>query len=206
MKPETEKALRESIAHWERNVSGETNQLGREDCALCLRFGPDCVRFDGERCPVHIKTGLDGCQNTPYAGAHHHYEYSHKVRRPFYQAELDFLKSLLPKPSVDWTKPVVFRGDKKVQVFGTNGLSEECPVVVWVEGMTGPWCVSLNDDSFSNVKEEPKTVTLEGFANVDFEGDVMVFALESSAREWTAPEDRYTVVPAKVTYTIPEKS
>lgn len=111
MNPDTLKALKDSIAHWERIVAGEESSDGGDNCALCQRFGLVC-RVDGEKCPVFQQTGIYQCTDTPY------YEFrvasreegsanswSNKVNGPkslaFAKAELAFLQSLLPEENPD---------------------------------------------------------------------------------------------------------
>jgi hypothetical protein len=109
MKPETRKALEESIEHWERLASGNTRPgegIGPEDCALCGRFKSDATlgcEHDGELCPVAAATGKNYCRNTPHANVINCSRYRNaetKEMRSIFtaaaQAELDFLKSLRP--------------------------------------------------------------------------------------------------------------
>jgi hypothetical protein len=112
-------ALQASIKHWEENVAAEVVgdvKLGPSDCALCRLFWnklhapimPEndgdaiCVRCDG--CPVLAATGQHGCNGSPYGDAEDAFmewddvEQEDSLAR-FHeaaQAELDFLKSLLP--------------------------------------------------------------------------------------------------------------
>lgn len=80
-------ALKGSIAKWEAIVAGTGVDLGGSNCPLCKMF----VRINGEckGCPVMEVTGFDNCERTPY------YEYDPEEPETA-QAELDFLKSLLP--------------------------------------------------------------------------------------------------------------
>lgn len=92
-------ALRGSIRKWEKIVAGTGVNRGTANCPLCLKFhtrSAHLVRCFG--CPVHKATGKHGCQGSPYeeyedaegeAGDEEMNELAH--------AELDFLKSLLPK-------------------------------------------------------------------------------------------------------------
>jgi hypothetical protein len=97
-------ALKASIKHWEENVAAETPDEASTraiDCALCNEFDWDaCVG-----CPVMERAGVRLCRRTPYPrafDAHAVWQWnpnseSHKlVWRKAAQAELDFLKSLLP--------------------------------------------------------------------------------------------------------------
>ena len=69
----TLKALRESIEHWDRFVTGTQSMCedtGPTNCSLCRLFywsfgcGSDC-----EGCPVAAKSGETRCDNTPYQTA-----------------------------------------------------------------------------------------------------------------------------------------
>ena len=70
MNPETLKALRGSIKKWRAIVAGTEDDFGMS-CELCKRF---CARWGwiceipstGERCPVYERTGVPGCEETPY--------------------------------------------------------------------------------------------------------------------------------------------
>lgn len=96
---ETAAALETSIAHWRANVDGpiENATTAWYDCALCLVFaqGLEC-----EGCPVHKRTNLIDCINTPFDMAfslHHAVRYvsgSEAEFRIAAKAELDFLISL----------------------------------------------------------------------------------------------------------------
>ena len=114
MKPATLKALKASIAHWERldnNGPSKEEPIGCDSCALCKRFANvsplRCTTKAGERCPVFAKTGSPGCKDSPYGNALYltlpfgntltpgvtFDEWRAAARR-----ELAFLRSLLPKP------------------------------------------------------------------------------------------------------------
>lgn len=67
MNRETAIALEKSIKHWEENVAAEKTRevrLGIAACALCGLYNK-INTCDG--CPVKKKTGLDGCEGTPYS-------------------------------------------------------------------------------------------------------------------------------------------
>lgn len=104
------KALRESIAHWERNVAAETPEdvrLGAENCACCAAVY-DNIESDCIGCPIHEKTGKSYCVGTPYEKAdvaffswlHKNTDATRDAWRVAAQAELDFLRSLLPVESL----------------------------------------------------------------------------------------------------------
>lgn len=113
MDAKTLKALRGSIKKWEAIVAGTGADQGGENCPLCVRFalGPN---ESCEGCPVAVRTGKDDCLGTPYIDLWHRLNpwpeddgecitYSRHVvteeHRAAAQAELDFLKSLLPNVS-----------------------------------------------------------------------------------------------------------
>lgn len=89
----TLEALRGSIAKWEAIVSGTGTDEGAENCALCRLFHTD-YREDGglgcHGCPVRARTGRPLCMGSPYDDCHE------SPTEEQAQAELDFLKSLLP--------------------------------------------------------------------------------------------------------------
>lgn len=98
MDKRTLKALQGSIKKWESIVAGVGKDLGGNNCALCIAF-PSC-----DNCPViDIGGGTFACDNTPYDDWAKSIEFKsggmattdQQVRAA--QAELDFLKSLLPE-------------------------------------------------------------------------------------------------------------
>ena len=113
MKAKTKQALLESIQHWERLANGESEKgewTGPDDCSLCKMFAEwhRGYELNCEGCPVYEKTGEHGCWNTPHERmsdlcntAQTEIEMERlKDTTEFYvaaQAELEFLKSLLPK-------------------------------------------------------------------------------------------------------------
>jgi hypothetical protein len=101
MDAKTLAALKGSIEHWERVVEGEDIFIGSSGCALCGLFrDAGCAK-----CPVAEKTGERLCYGSPYdkIDAHRdkHEEEVHVDTCPTCKrlatAELNFLKSLLPK-------------------------------------------------------------------------------------------------------------
>lgn len=108
MDPDTLAALRGSVAKWERIVAGTDINRAIENCPLCAAFNHPPSHCRG--CPVMDKTGQFGCGGTPYE----EFEASvsldggvglnlndlgglHRARfLKLAQAELDFLRSLLP--------------------------------------------------------------------------------------------------------------
>jgi hypothetical protein len=102
MDDRTLEALKASIRHWEENVAAETPDaasVSATRCSLCTAF-PDegCTG-----CPVRERTGQSECVDTPYYDAQpalwdwRHNQGSRERFRTAAQAELDFLKSLLPE-------------------------------------------------------------------------------------------------------------
>lgn len=109
MTEEAKAALEKSIQHWERLASGK-RQLNEEPgvvgCALCALFwksGDYSIRCDG--CPVRERTGFDCCRGTPYVDVAKFWDSEDPELldtdefRELAKAELEFLKSLLPKGS-----------------------------------------------------------------------------------------------------------
>ena len=105
MSPETLTALKASIKHWEENVAAETPDKASsqpEDCALCSAFAFGS-RHECTGCPVRDRTKQSCCEGSPYVDADYFLkrwgrdaEYKTAFRAAA-QAELDFLRSLLPE-------------------------------------------------------------------------------------------------------------
>ena len=102
MDAKTKEALLASIKHWEENLAAESPEqasVDGENCALCQTF-TNC-----RSCPVFFSTGLPQCENTPYYLARvalQRWKFAQmpaqkKVWEEAAQAEIDFLKSLLPE-------------------------------------------------------------------------------------------------------------
>jgi len=107
-----EKALRQSIAHWERMANGKRRKMFNHAtggyeleepfagfCSLCVIFSFNGLRSSVcTKCPVYMKTGRENCDNTPYEVAEYaFYRYgidSYEFKKSA-QEEVDFLKSLL---------------------------------------------------------------------------------------------------------------
>jgi hypothetical protein len=99
MNPETLEALKGSIEKWRKIVEEDGVGKGIDDCPLCQMFWGGTKSCQG--CPVHAVSG-DGCNHTPW-------EDWVAVSGPWpgiadtprkltaARAELDFLRSLLPK-------------------------------------------------------------------------------------------------------------
>lgn len=100
MNDETLEALKGSIEKWEKIVAGTGINEGPLNCPLCQMFfiGHEYEESKICRgCPVMEKTGQTRCGGTPYID----YEKSfldprEPIMKKLAQAELDFLKSLLP--------------------------------------------------------------------------------------------------------------
>lgn len=98
MAPATLEALQGSIAKWERVVREGVLGTQWTDCPLCKLF-IDNKSCGG--CPVAAATGESSCYSTPYVTYKHAYQNADDNGRDqnviaAAQAELDFLKSLLP--------------------------------------------------------------------------------------------------------------
>lgn len=104
MDAKTLEALKGSIAKWEAIVAGASGSQGSDNCPLCAEF----YKNDCAGCPVADQAGEIHCRRTP------HYEWTNVDRvlengwggydfdnspadaLRLAQAELDFLRSLLP--------------------------------------------------------------------------------------------------------------
>jgi hypothetical protein len=115
MDAETLEALRGSIAKWEGIVDGTMTDEGPFNCPLCRRFNDrKGVSNDCQGCPVMARTGHRGCLESPYQTYDDYIEHcdwndipidkSHA--KALAQAELDFLKSLLPSEALPALKEV----------------------------------------------------------------------------------------------------
>lgn len=99
MKSRTRRALLGSIKKWEAIVAGTGEDHRTENCPLCEMFYKDSCKD----CPVMLSTGDNYCENSPYVYWDEH-RYGRIVEDcpeclRLAQAELDFLKSLLPTPT-----------------------------------------------------------------------------------------------------------
>lgn len=110
MDAKTLEALKASIAKWERNTEAKQvreYRLGISECPLCQLFNPGVVtrKRDCGGCPVAEKTGARYCNKTPYDRTEDAYWLWLEAplsaekcvsAQEAAQAELTFLKSLLP--------------------------------------------------------------------------------------------------------------
>lgn len=97
MNPETLEALKGSIEKWRTIVEENGYDEGTANCPLCRLFRyNDCVG-----CPVSAATGNEGCHGSPYDNWFALNGHQNKADIPgrfaAARAELDFLRSLLPK-------------------------------------------------------------------------------------------------------------
>lgn len=103
MDEQTLTALQGSIKKWERVVNGGGDH-GWQDCPLCDLFYFQNREDECDGCPVAARAGKPACSGTPYTAW---VKYAWKPDRgdgmvfdekskQLAQAELDFLKSLLP--------------------------------------------------------------------------------------------------------------
>jgi hypothetical protein len=106
MNAETLEALKGSIRKWESIVNDDGKDKGADNCDLCqLFYGDECCG-----CPICLKTGEIYCRETPHDQWVNHGENEFIDKEYFKvfddkskelaQAELDFLKSLLPNEDI----------------------------------------------------------------------------------------------------------
>ena len=99
MEKKTLKALKKSIAKWERNAEADTPtklghvRTGAKACPLCSVYWESrCLD-----CPVKLHTGTPGCRDTPYVDCiRARNELDVPKFRKAAQREVEFLQSLLP--------------------------------------------------------------------------------------------------------------
>jgi hypothetical protein len=106
MDAKTLTALQGSIMKWEKIVAGTGVDRGTENCPLCeMFFNEDYFNEEPcNGCPVAKKTGKLYCYGTPYGAYANLCDWGGKAGEPATmqeqkaaaQAELDFLRSLLP--------------------------------------------------------------------------------------------------------------
>ena len=104
MTPEVREALEASIKHWEENRDARSPAdvtYSVQHCALCQLFFYNYLnRCSG--CPIQERTGRSLCEDTPYedaVNARTAWKNGYASQEDFQtaaQAEVDFLKNLLP--------------------------------------------------------------------------------------------------------------
>jgi len=105
MHKRTLKALKASIKHWEENLATDdpfSARFSSHHCPLCKIFLIFTTLYSAEcrGCPIKITTGKDLCQETPWDDAMNGInKWRDGGPKPVaeIQAEIDFLKSLLPE-------------------------------------------------------------------------------------------------------------
>lgn len=101
MDAKTKDALLASIRKWEEIVAGTGTDLGMDNCALCQMFAVDDDPEDPcGGCPVKEKTGRSSCHESPYVEFRRgstNGRVTDTRSKALAQAELDFLRSLLPE-------------------------------------------------------------------------------------------------------------
>lgn len=70
MKRALERAIEKSIFKWNAIALGCASDNGADNCALCWHFYDGCEIIGDGDCPVYQKTGLTGCQATPFEDWH----------------------------------------------------------------------------------------------------------------------------------------
>jgi hypothetical protein len=95
MNPETLEALKGSIEKWRKIVEEGGEDRGRWNCPLCTLFFKNCC-LD---CPVRDATSAPNCHETPYDdwSKLDAYTADTPLEKERARAELNFLRSLLPK-------------------------------------------------------------------------------------------------------------
>lgn len=103
MDEKTLTALQGSIKKWEEIVAGTATDEGEDNCPLCQLFLWQAKQAWCTGCPVAEHAKEPGCNGTPYrTWADHHvkngnaFKVSDEETKGLAQAELDFLRSLLP--------------------------------------------------------------------------------------------------------------
>lgn len=122
--------LEGSIEKWEAIVAGTGEDHGTDNCDLCAGFHD----LDCDGCPVAAKTGLKGCRRTPYTLWDTHMRVAHEDGNRkvagcaecdrLAQAELDFLRSLLP----DAETIARIKAEHPEPPRGGADLDEEIPI------------------------------------------------------------------------------
>ena len=107
MDEKTLTALRGSIAKWEAIIAGTMEDKGSSNCPLCQLFNSmidENYQLECNGCPVAAKVKASFCSLTPYSdwqdcfGVFDIRYAATSEQKAAAQAELDFLRSLLPGP------------------------------------------------------------------------------------------------------------
>lgn len=93
-------ALESSIRKWERIAGGSNESIFGNNCALCDMFYHHEENDEScGGCPMRAATGLPQCEGSPWGGVRDlQYIRPDTLFQIAAQKELDFLKSLRPKP------------------------------------------------------------------------------------------------------------
>lgn len=84
------KALRASIKHWRKIVSGEVYTSTLSSCACC-RLWNNPHETDCPGCPIEQFTGEGGCNGTPYPA----FQWAQSIHRSSTaRSELNFLRAV----------------------------------------------------------------------------------------------------------------
>ncbi len=105
MDDETRDALDASIEKWRAIIRGDAGDLGASNCALCTLFLAGRSEINEcWGCPVMMRTGVSGCENSPYVAWAQTFidgpgdEFPRRADTPervtLAEAELAFLESL----------------------------------------------------------------------------------------------------------------
>jgi hypothetical protein len=135
MDARTLEALKGSIAKWEAIVEGTNEDKGVYNCPLCQVFFDE---FDDEGegcegCPVKTKTGKPSCDDSPYVAWGGRAKATTDEDKQLAQAEVDFLRSLLPPEENSWRPISTAPKDREIEVRcpPREGLPELISKCLW---------------------------------------------------------------------------
>ena len=142
MDKRTRTALEGSIAKWEAIVAGTGTDEGTENCPLCQLFFDkrDPMGDYCEGCPVKERTGQTCCEGSPYQEWSTNPYASEDEAKRLAQAEVDFLRSLLPpetemlrNPGAYWQPITKAPRDREIEVLcpPREGLPELVSKCKW---------------------------------------------------------------------------
>lgn len=100
--PRQKKLINQSIQHWTRLATGKRRKdenIFTSDCPLCRVYYNRSLQ-SCKGCPIAKKTGLTGCNGTPWRGANMaavHCGLDTSTFKAAANEMLQFLKDLLPK-------------------------------------------------------------------------------------------------------------